>query len=544
MADTTKESDQRARLVSVLWELKQEIKHHDASETEGIHFVHFNTLLKDDHYRQQILEKAQQSQVEQIRILADQATKLNMSGSLVGYADQIDGADDTGEAPIPKAKKSHWPLYLGGAVISAGLVVGLVSAKLPWLEQSERVEVTGSIYDQVLWKSNNQYYLNGLVFVESGSTLTIEKGTKIYGNPGSALIVTRDGSLNARGTREAPIVFTSSKQVGQRTRGDWGGIVLLGNAPVNTGTGRIEGVSEEDPRGIFGGDDANSSCGLLQYVRIEFAGYEISADNELNGLTLGGCGSGTVLRYVQVHMGLDDGIEFFGGTANLRNIVISRAGDDGLDWDRGWTGKGQFIIIHQSAEDGDNGIEADNYKKDNEAQPRSAPTLSNVTIVNSHNKDASQRGMTLRRGTGGDLRNFLITGSSKEMIDIRDVSTAQLTESGGLKFDSILFLDPATRGQFFESEVGEADDDGGFDENSFFSTRAANTEFSDKQLLSREAYDPVNPDFTPPAKSIAEENSAPIPQGEFWDEAANYRGAIRPGNRATWLDGWTAFPES
>jgi hypothetical protein len=400
--------------------------------------------------------------------------------------------------------------------------------------------VSGSINESVVWHPDTHYILNGLVFVESGATVTIKPGTTISGNPGSALVVTRDGSINAQGSKNAPIVMTSAQPVGERQRGDWGGLVLLGNAPVNTGTGHIEGIDSNDPRGGYGGNASTGSCGVLKYVRIEFAGYEISQDNELNGLTLGGCGSGTILSHIQVHMGLDDGIEFFGGTANLKYILISRPGDDGLDWDRGWQGKGQFIIVHQGPDDGDNGIEADNYKKDKDAKPRSNPSLSNVTLVGSGNPNIAQRGLLLRHGTGGDLRNFLITGFTTEALDVGDPETVALIETGDLIARGWVIASPAKR--FFSQEAGDKDDDAGFSEKVWIESKSENSLLTSYKLLSGLEGLAEVPRFVPSVKSSASERHVSIPQGEFWDEGANYAGAIRPGERVSWLDAWTAYP--
>jgi hypothetical protein len=284
--------------------------------------------------------------------------------------------------------------------------------------------------------------------------------------------------------------------------------------------------------------DDTDSCGVLKYLRVEFAGYEISQDNELNGLTLGGCGSGTIINHVQIHMGLDDGVEVFGGTVNLKHILISRPGDDGLDWDRGWQGNGQFIIVHQGPDDGDNAIEADNDITNPDALPRSRPTLSNITLVGSGNNTIAQRGLLLRRGTGGDLRNMLITGFSTEAMDIGDAATAALTGSGELKAQGWVIQNGDMR--YFSDELDAQDDDLGFSEQDWILQ-------TDNKLTPREIILFANtpgqrPDFAPLPSSAASKIHVPVPQGEFWDEGANFAGAIRPGARVSWLDGWTAYP--
>ncbi|HBL87913.1 MAG TPA: hypothetical protein DD399_14085, partial [Alcanivorax sp.] len=139
----------------------------------------------------------------------------------------------------------------------------------------------------------------------------------------------------------------------------------------------------------------------IEYARIEFAGFEVYANNELNGLTLGGCGSGTIVRHVQVHRSLDDGVEMFGGTADLRHVLITGAGDDSLDWDWGWRGRVQFLIDQQHPNSGDNAFEADNNGNQHDAEPMSEPVMYNVTLVSPRSHTRHHRAMTLREGTGG-----------------------------------------------------------------------------------------------------------------------------------------------
>ena len=196
-------------------------------------------------------------------------------------------------------------LILAGTVLDGGAgeaqwepTAGGSSTKI---EESGAVLVRGPIVETTTWKTGRTYRLDGLVFVEAGARLLVEPGVTVLGGPGAALIVTRDASIHARGTEDEPIVFTSARPEGSRASGDWGGVVLLGNAPLNRERANVEGIPRNDGRGIFGGKDRRSNCGVLEYVRIEFAGYPIGADNELNGLTLGGCGSETLVRHVQTN---------------------------------------------------------------------------------------------------------------------------------------------------------------------------------------------------------------------------------------------------
>src|SRR5690606_10551433 len=215
--------------------------------------------------------------------------------------------------------------------------------------------------------------------------------------------------------------------------------------------------------------------GRLHYARIEFAGYTIGADNELNGLTLGGCGSNTDIDFVQVHMGDDDGIEFFGGTADVKHAIVTRAADDSVDWDEGWQGRIQFLAIQQEGAEGDAGFEADNLEDNNDATPRSMPKIYNATMIGSDDPAADQRAMVIRRGTGGEIFNFVITGFPKEAIDIRDAATVALIDGGELSFGGLLVFDIGADGtSYFAEEMGEDDDDNGFDEGEYFMENEAN----------------------------------------------------------------------
>ncbi len=443
-----------------------------------------------------------------------------------------------------------WPLAIASVVGAVGAllwmqlgapfaVVDSAIAEHPQEVVEERV--AGPIRSSTVWRAEQTYLLEGLVYVEGDASLTIEPGVRVLGEQGSALIVTRDATLYARGTPDQPIVFTSAAPVGERRRGDWGGVVLLGNAPVNEESAFIEGIVDKDPRGAFGGSEIGANCGVLEYVRIEFAGFEAFANNELNGLTLGGCGHKTIVRNVQVHKALDDGIELFGGDADLRNIVITGAGDDSIDWDLGWQGRGQFFIVQQHGDAGDNGFESDNNTDDHDALPRSAPVLYNVTLLGSGSRKIAQRGMTLRRGTGLTLRNFIVSGFGLEAIDVRDIATSLLAQTGALSLAHGIIFDVGLEGATYAADES-GDDDGGFDEASYLRDPARFIGLGVDPMLSSQAFDPIMPDFVPHSGSPALNNAAPIPKEEFFDEAATFLGAVRPGSVRPWYAGWTAFP--
>ncbi len=550
---THADHDRRAQLMARLWDLKQAIEEHpEAVENVGI--IHFNALLRDPRRRQRLIKYALLAHDPVICTLAKEIEAINVDGSLIGGQELAGDDHETILAPgqptrsrstaaavmAPAGQTARSSLFKWLTVSIVIVVLALLAWQIERRYLADTLVVKGAIDRDTTWTDAREYHLVGKVFVDRDAILTITPGTVIKGQPGAALIVTRRARIDARGIPERPVVFTSDRPPGSRKPGDWGGVVLLGNAPVNTRPGRIEGLTDDDIRGAFGGLDPTDSCGTLEYVRIEFAGHEVSANNELNGLTLGGCGAGTVIRYVQVHRGLDDGVELFGGSANLKYLVISQSGDDGLDWDRGWTGVGQFIVIQQAAEQGDNNIEADNDKSDHDAKPRSRPILANVTLVGSGNPLVAQRGLVLRCGTGGDFRNMIISGYTKEVFDIRDLATAREAERGSLTMQGVVVGPPQASGVYFEAEAGEQDDDGQFDEQAF--SQRQKIIFLKTEVLTPKAQDPTRPNFTPVDQEVLTTAAVPLPQGEFWDEAANYIGAVRPGSKGSWLDRWTAFP--
>ena len=406
--------------------------------------------------------------------------------------------------------------------------------------------VHGPIVESTTWNAGRTYRLDGSVFLEAGAHLLIEPGVTVLGEPGAVLIVTRGASIHARGTANEPIVFTSAKPEGTRASGDWGGVVLLGNAPINRGQANVEGIPPSDGRGVFGGGDRRSNCGVLEYVRIEFAGHLIGVNNVLNGLTLGGCGSETLVRHVQVHRAHDDGIEVFGGAVDLKYVLVSHAGDDALDWDMGWTGRAQFLIVQHHPELGDSGFEGNNGIDDPDAEPISRPRIYNVTIVGSYTVDRTQRAMVIRRGSGGEFRNFLITGFPLDSIDLRGERTADRIASKTLSFGSIAMSAAESAGlTYFEDESGARDDDGGFDERRYFSEMAPDILLDAPEALGPDARSLTEPDFTPVAAYIgAGSQWTPSANEEFWDEAASYYGAVRYGEQETWMHGWIASPES
>lgn len=327
-------------------------------------------------------------------------------------------------------------VYKSGSVVYKNSVTELDSLtfqKNPDVTPGTLVTISGEITTNTTWKAKNTYKLEGFVYVTSGATLTIEPGTIIKGDKTTkaTLVVEPGGKIMARGTKDKPIVFTSNQPAGQRSYGDWGGIVLCGYAPVNsaTGTQKIEG----GPRTVYGGTDLSDNSGVLQYVRIEFSGVEYATDNEINGLTMGGVGAGTTLDHIQVSYCGDDSYEWFGGNVNAKYLVAFRGWDDEFDTDNGFSGKLQFLVGLRDPNVADksksNGFESDNDAGGSNNAPFTHPIFSNVSlfgpyttltdVVNPTGGSATgsfQAAMHLRRNTKLSCYNSVFAGWPKGLF--------------------------------------------------------------------------------------------------------------------------------
>jgi peroxiredoxin family protein len=255
--------------------------------------------------------------------------------------------------------------------------------------------VRGNITANTTWTSNKTYCLSGLVYVQNGVTLTIQPGTVIlgdYATPNSSLVITKGGKLNAIGTVDSPIVFTSGKDTATRAKGDWGGIILLGRASLNRsgGVNNIEGIATSTATEFGGGasPNDNDNSGTLKYVRIEFGGYIFATDKEINGLTMGAVGRGTTIDYVQCSYINDDAFEWFGGTVNCSHLVAFKCLDDNFDTDNGFSGSVQFalgvrdsLISDQSSSSTSEGFESDNDACGTSNAPKTSALFSNITDI-------------------------------------------------------------------------------------------------------------------------------------------------------------------
>lgn len=273
--------------------------------------------------------------------------------------------------------------------------------------------------------------LQNKVYVKNNATLTIEPGTIIRGDAATqgSLIITKGSKIMAVGTSSQPIVFTSANAVGNRAEGDWGGLVLLGKAVNNQpgGVANIEGIAPSTDT-EYGGNDDNDNSGVLQYVRIEFAGIALQPTKEINGLTFGSIGKGTTVDHIQVSFSGDDSYEWFGGTVDCKYLIAYRGLDDDFDTDFGFRGRVQFGLVIRDKDLSDaagdsNAFECDNDGTGSGATPQTAPIFSNITIVGPKGDgsitlpggEKFEKSFRLRRNSAVSIFNSLSTGWEKAL---------------------------------------------------------------------------------------------------------------------------------
>lgn len=406
--------------------------------------------------------------------------------------------------------------------------------------------IEGEISASRTLTADKSYLLKGLVSVKPGATLTIEKGVVIKGDNASKaiLLIEAGAKIDAVGTADEPIVFTSQAAEGQKAPGDWGGLIILGKAPINVKDANgnpvqqsIEGIlaAGVGTNSKYGGDDPNDNSGRLQYVRIEYSGVVIGDNNEVNGVTFGGVGSGTVVDHIQVRQTLDDCFEFFGGTVNAKYLACQHNEDDGFDFDLGYTGKLQFLVLQQdpSHEGDDNGFESDNDDKGSGNLPLTAPTVYNATLCGKDKSVAKEQyGFLLRKNTRGTYRNVVVSGF-QAALDIRDGIGA----AGELSIASSVFFNSKGAGSYVVTdhiafvEQGntagqpDRDDDSSLDEVAWFKGQTGNA-WTDPGIPG--CFNASAPGFGP-TTSLTEGAATP-PNDGFFDASATYKGAFKDAN--------------
>ena len=424
--------------------------------------------------------------------------------------------------------------------------------------------------DRTLY-ADTVYTLSGFIHVTNGRTLTIQPGTKIvgdYNTVGSSLFIMRGAKIRAVGTAELPIVFTSSRPVTQRLPGDWGGLVIVGNARINrTGTTLIEGTgtNASNPAIDYAGgtNDADDS-GELKYVRVEYAGFAPSDGFELNSFTFAAVGSATKLGYLQSLNGLDDSFEFFGGQVDADHLVSYESGDDHFDMSEGYQGRLQYLIAYQSrvltprtgagtTSSDPQGIENDgcngaNCTSGQTSQPYTVPIVANFTLVGTGpgtavDATAGGVGAMLRRGTAGYYVNGILARWPRAAISLRDAATNDHLTAGDLQLKSILVADSPT---LFQATAGS---------NVQYTVDAAanGIETSAASTASQFTLFPAAPtsatefDWSLSAAAAARTGGSGAFTGALAAKGGTvvtgtaYRGAADPAATTKWWAGWTAY---
>ncbi|MEO7800404.1 MAG: hypothetical protein ABIR81_00310 [Ginsengibacter sp.] len=408
------------------------------------------------------------------------------------------------------------------------------------------------------------YKLRGLVYVTNGAILTIEPGTKIVGELGKqgGLIITRSSKIIADGTADKPIVFTSEATT--PARGDWSGLVILGNAPTNAsfngvqGVGAVEGgINNSDNLGLYGtpstqGQNPADNSGILRYVRIEYAGYAFLPDNEINGLTLGGVGNGTIIDYVQVSYANDDSFEWFGGTVNATHLIAYKGLDDEFDTDNGYSGTVQFGISIRDSAVADisksNGFESDNDANGSALAPITTALFSNMTMVGplatatSVGNSNYGSGAHLRRNTKQSIYNSVIMGYPTGLLidGSKGVPTDLNINTDSLQVQNTTIAGCRTSLKYAPSTTTPTGANIASITNWFTKTGTGNQVLDNNDDVKLTApFNYASPDVTPMAGSPL------LGSASFTDAklsrftVVDYRGAVGSGD--TWYAGWTSF---
>jgi len=424
--------------------------------------------------------------------------------------------------------------------------------------------LTGTISSSRTLSADTAYTLSGYVKVASGATLTIRPGTRIVGDstvPGSALFILRGAKIDAQGSAASPIVFTSARAVGNRKPGDWGGIVIVGNARINRTANPIftEGPTTA-AENYAGGTTASDNSGTLRYVRIEFAGYDVSGGQgqELNSLSMYAVGRGTTIEYVQSLAGLDDSFEWFGGSVDGRYLVSYESGDDHFDWTEGYNGRNQFLIALQTVQipprvgsgilgNDPRGFEGDGCENTKPgctflSQPFSQPVFANFTVIGPGTGvfPGDGHGAVIRRGSGATMVNGIIGRWPANGISLRDAESNNLRLADSVVVKNLILSD---NGSNFEPA------------GSNFGQNFNNASNSIRQVPGVAALftslAPASLDWTPSASSAARTGgmasftgtSIAARTGVFFGGAlvgTSYIGAADP-NGVKWWAGWTAY---
>lgn len=308
------------------------------------------------------------------------------------------------------------------------------------------IVLDGEQDEDLILETGRNYILAGGLIMNAGTTLTIQPGVTVRANtgPGVYIAIAQGATINANGSASQPIVLTSNSST--QSAGDWGGLIILGRAPINSVEGGDATSTSEIGQLPYGGSMVNDDSGIIRYVRVEFGGGAVDGQSENNGFSFYGVGAGTTVEYIQAFIGADDGVEFFGGTVNCRFVAVSGSQDDSVDWTEGYSGSLTDVYIEHGVAH-DKGIEADGFNTDigNNSNPTffSAPNVTNLTIVG-RGSATENEAIRLRAGTQGIFTNVLLQGFEEGFDidgDMGDAPTGQGVLDGTLSVTDVTFTD-------------------------------------------------------------------------------------------------------
>ncbi|WP_444344178.1 hypothetical protein [Phocaeicola coprocola] len=360
------------------------------------------------------------------------------------------------------------------------------------------------ITENVTLETGKTYTLNGGVHVKSGATLTIQPGVTIVAQHDETvdyILIEQGAKIDAQGTATQPIVMTSEK----KEAGAWGGLHICGYAHTNNGSGK-----SEIGNAPYGGNNDADNSGTLKYIRLEYTGYAFDEEHEANGVSFYGVGNGTTVEHLQAYQGSDDGFEFFGGSVNVKYMVVTSCSDDSFDWTEGWNGKAQFLVAYQEGESSlgyacDCLMECDNNGTNNAATPVAHPTIANATLIGN---GGDAQGVRLRAGTQVELYNTIITGKGKPLT-VETNETENALKDGTSKLEYVAIS-------------GELSSKQGIYTNADFAQATGNL---------------TNQEFSWTGKYVGTLDGGKDLSADSFFTKTDYKGAVKSGD--DWTSGWT-----
>ena len=360
------------------------------------------------------------------------------------------------------------------------------------------------ITENVTLETGKTYTLNGGVHVKSGATLTIQPGVTIVAQHDETvdyILIEQGAKIDAQGTAAQPIVMTSEK----KEAGAWGGLHICGYAHTNNGSGK-----SEIGNAPYGENNDADNSGTLKYIRLEYTGYAFDEEHEANGVSFYGVGNGTTVEHLQAYQGSDDGFEFFGGSVNVKYMVVTSCSDDSFDWTEGWNGKAQFLVAYQEGESSlgyacDCLMECDNNGTNNAATPVAHPTIANATLIGN---GGDAQGVRLRAGTQVELYNTIITGKGKPLT-VETNETENALKDGTSKLEYVAIS-------------GELSSKQGIYTNVDFAQATGNL---------------TNQEFSWTGKYVGTLDGGKDLSADSFFTKTDYKGAVKSGD--DWTSGWT-----